>query len=147
MFNANGKSIRDTARGPGEIKHRWNIWVNHKDRGGRWSGREWNAINIQRQTDAQRCNHTHTRDEFAWLKWKWPSQKDPSVLLSFTKIQMTVRLCSKLKIFRSLKGYTDMLYNTFCFSCVALLRLFPPICVLFCSALCFSRPASTVFSA
>lgn len=53
---------------------------------------------------------------------------------------LSVRLCTTGKIFRSLKGYTDMLYNTFHFSFVALLLLFFP------SSIFFSIYAATVFS-
>lgn len=54
---------------------------------------------------------------------------------------LSVRLCTTGKIFRSLKGYTDMLYNTFHFSFVALLLLLFPSSSIF-----FSISATTVFS-
>lgn len=52
---------------------------------------------------------------------------------------LSVRLCTTEKIFRSLKGYTDMFYNRSSFSLVALLLLFSPssICLPFSAAFDF----------
>lgn len=43
---------------------------------------------------------------------------------------LSVRFCTTEKIFRSLKGYTDMFYNRSSFSLVALLLLFSPSSIL-----------------